>query len=103
MAVYSFFMRGSGGASAALFSLVTATGPKGTLCSGWISGKVFFLSGWSSTGQDPQGSRSTKPVGVQEVFGQCSQTYGLIFGWSCVELGIGLNDPCGSLPTQDIL
>ena len=25
------------------------------------------------------------------------------FRWSCVELGVGLNDPCGSLPNQDIL
>jgi len=24
-------------------------------------------------------------------------------GWSCVEPGVGLSDPCGSLPIQDIL
>lgn len=28
---------------------------------------------------------------------------GFEFGWSCVEPRVGLNDPCGSLPTQDIL
>jgi len=39
---------------------------------------------------------------VQDVSGQCSQTYGVIFGWSCVELGVGFDDPCGSIPTQDI-
>lgn len=35
--------------------------------------------------------------------GQCSQKYGLIFGWCCVEPGIGLNDPCWPLPTQNIV
>ena len=28
---------------------------------------------------------------------------GLIFGWLCVEAGVGLDDPCGSLSTWDIL
>ena len=35
-------------------------------------------------------------AGVQRAFGQCSQT-GLIFGWSCVELGFGLCGPYGFL------
>ena len=39
---------------------------------------------------------------VQEASGQCYQTYGLSFGWSCVEPGVGPNDPQGPLPTQDI-
>ena len=30
-------------------------------------------------------------------------TQGVIFGWFCVEPGVGLNDPYESLPTQDIL
>lgn len=34
---------------------------------------------------------------------QCSQTRGLNFGWSCTEPGVGLCDPHGSRPTQDIL
>lgn len=34
---------------------------------------------------------------------QGSQTYGLIFGWSCMEPGVGFNDPYMFLPTQDIL
>jgi len=32
-----------------------------------------------------------------------SQISGLTFRLSCVESGVGLDDPCGSLPTQDIL
>ena len=31
------------------------------------------------------------------------QTHGLIFGLSCVEPRVGLDDPYGSIPTQDIL
>lgn len=29
--------------------------------------------------------------------------YGLIFGCSYVEPGVGLSDSCGSLPTHDVL
>lgn len=36
------------------------------------------------------------------MFGQCSQSHGLIFDWSFVDLGIGLSDPYKSLPTWDI-
>lgn len=32
-----------------------------------------------------------------------AQTSGLIFGWSCVETGVGLYNPCGALSAQDIL
>jgi len=61
--------------------------------------KVFHW-GWSGTGTDLPGQQSRcQNAGVQEACGQCSQTYGLIFGWSCVEPGVGLSDPCGSLPT----
>ena len=42
-------------------------------------------------------------AGAQEASGQRSQTYGRIFGWFCVESGVGLDDPNGSLPTWDIL
>ena len=42
-------------------------------------------------------------AGVQEVFGQRSQVWGFNFERSCVEPGVGLDDPCGPLPTQDIL
>jgi len=44
-----------------------------------------------------------RPAGVQKVFGHCSQNYGLIFGWSCVESRVGLNDLCGFLPSRDSL
>lgn len=52
-----------------------------------------------------QASRGTEPepARVQESFGQSSQTSILIFGWSCADPDVGLNDPCGSLPTQDNL
>ena len=40
---------------------------------------------------------------VQKTFRQSSQTYDLIFEQLCVEPGVGLNDPYGSLPTQDSL
>ena len=54
--------------------------------------------------QAPQGSgHGTELVRVQGVSGQCSQTHGLIFGWCCMEQGVGLYDPYGSLPTRDIL
>ena len=34
-------------------------------------------------------------AGAQGAFGQSSQTLGLGFGWCCVDLGTGLNDPVG--------
>ena len=40
---------------------------------------------------------------MHRVFGQHSQTKDSNVGWSCVEPGVGLDDPCGSLPTQNIL
>ena len=40
--------------------------------------------------QAPQGSgHGTELVRVQGVSGQCSQTHGLIFGWCCMEQGVG--------------
>jgi len=44
-----------------------------------------------------------RPSGVKKTFGQCSQTQGLSFEWSPVDPGVGLGDPCGSLPTYLIL
>lgn len=48
--------------------------------------------------------------GAQEAFGQCSEIFGGgFFFWgggkerSCMEPGVELDDPCGSLRTQDIL
>lgn len=40
---------------------------------------------------------------VQEACGRHLQTYGLTFGWCCVEPRAGLDDPYGSLPTWNIL
>jgi len=50
-----------------------------------------------------QGGGHGTMVGVKWGIVQCSQTYSLIFLWSGVEPGIGLDDPCGSLPVKDIL
>lgn len=42
-------------------------------------------------------------AGIQEASGQCTQIYGLIFRWSCVEPGFGFRDPYESLSTWNIL
>ena len=42
-------------------------------------------------------------AGVQVAFRQCPQIYSPIFGWSCVEAGVGLDDSYRSLLTQDII
>jgi len=39
----------------------------------------------------------------KQASGQCNQIDGLIFEWSYVEPGVGFDDPCGLLPTRDIL
>jgi len=46
---------------------------------------------------------STELARFQEAFGQCSEINSLIFGRSCVELGVVLDDLLGLLPTWDIL
>ena len=65
--------------------------------------KKFFTREWSSTGTGSPG-HSTELAEVQEVTlsRHCSEAYGLIFGWSCVDPGVILKNPYGSLPTQDI-
>jgi len=47
--------------------------------------------------------RTQKNSQVRGVFGPCSQTKGLSFGWLWVEPDVGLHDPYGTLPTWDIL
>mgnify|MGYP001859384664 FL=1 len=67
--------------------------------SGWMLGKGSSPEGGGhGTVSSGQQSRP-QAAGVPEAFGQCSQTQGLNFGWSCVEPGVGLDDPCGSIPT----
>ena len=67
-------------------------------------GKGSAPRGWSGTGTGSPGQwHGTEPAGVQEVFGQRSWPHVQIFGWSCAEPGVRLDDPRGSLPTQDIL
>jgi len=54
--------------------------------------------------QPPQGnSHGTELAEIQEASGLWAQRYDLTFGLTCVEPGVGLDDPYGSLPTQDIL
>ena len=66
-------------------------------------GKGSAPRGGRALGQAPQGhGDGPEPDRVQGVFGQGSQTHGLILGWSCVE-PVGLGDLCGSHPTWDIL
>lgn len=52
--------------------------------------------------QGAQGS-GTKPDGVQGALGRHSLIYRLIFKLPCVKSGVGLDDPQGPLPAQDIL
>lgn len=74
------------------------------------SGKVrldiknrFCTSVWWVWNRLPRVCHGTKLAIVQAVSGQLSQTYRLILGRSCVEPGVGINNPCGSLPTLDTL
>ena len=77
------------------------------LCQGRVRlgvGKRFFTRDGLGLGTGSPGQWSLpQAAGVQEASGQCSQTYGLIFVWSCVELGVGHNGPCGCLLTRGIL
>lgn len=67
-------------------------------------GKSFSRRSGRAPGQASQGrGHSTEPDRVQEVFGQHSQTHGLICGWSCVDSGVGLLDPCEFLLIQNSL
>lgn len=61
----------------------------------WTRGRLG--PGTGSPGLQPWAAR------VQRVFGQCSQTQGLNFGWTCAEPRVEHGDPCGSLPIQDVL
>ena len=45
----------------------------------------------------------TELARVQEATGQCFRTNGLVFEWSCLEPGVGLNDPYECLPAQAVL
>lgn len=55
--------------------------------------------------QAPQGNThgGTKLARIQQASGQLSQTYGLIFGQSCVETGVELSDTYVSLLSWGIL
>ena len=93
-------LTGSGRAelSSALCDSDRARGNGMELCQGcadWVSGKGSSPEGGGhGTGCPGQWSWH-RADGVQEAPGQSSQTYGLIFGWSCME-PVGVNDPYGS-------
>ena len=87
---------------------MTATGPEGTAWSsvrgGAAGGEGKGLRQRAVGMEQPaQGSGHGLSAGAQGVFGQRCQTLGLDLGWCCVDPGVGLSDPCGSLPTQNIL
>lgn len=70
---------------------------------GWVGVRDRFCTGgwWARNGLP--GAADTAPVPeFRERLGR-SETLGLDFGWSSVELGAGLSDPCGSAPTQNVL
>ena len=69
--------------------------------SGWISGKNS--SEGAGHGISSPGQWSWPQAARVQVFGKCSQINCLIFVWSYVEVRVGLDDPYGSIPTQDIL
>lgn len=54
----------------------------------WVSGKGSSPEGCKILPQVAQGSGHD--LSLQGASGQCSQSYGLIFGWSCIELAVGL-------------
>lgn len=65
--------------------------------SGWVSGSL--LRGWSGMEQSPQDTELPE-------FEKCLHNalrWGLNFGWSCVGPDMGLDNPCGSLPTQALI
>lgn len=66
--------------------------------------EVFHQEGGWALGQATQGSgHGTKRAGVQAVSGQHTQAYGPIFGWWYEKSRPGLDNPSGSLTSQDIL
>ena len=66
--------------------------------------KVLHQEAGQALRQAPRGSgHGIELARVQEASGQHSQSCGLIFGWSCVEPGVGLDSLYGFLPSQDIL
>jgi len=71
---------------------------------GLRQGRVRWRLGKGSSPESVQALKhAAQGSGHRGVFGQCSQTPGLNSGWSCAGLGFGLDDPCGSIQTHDIL
>lgn len=66
--------------------------------------KSFFAREWWGTGTGfPVLWSQLQAAVIQGTFVQCFQIQDLDFGWSCVELGVGPDDPYGSFPSWDIL
>jgi len=70
--------------------------------SDWILGKGCLVGlqalEWASQGS----GYSPELLEFKECWDSALR-HGLNFGWSCVELRVGLGDLCGSLPTWDVL
>lgn len=94
VAAYSFLTREIRMACANLCSLVTTIGNSTMLCQGQFrldKRKKFFSGSWSGAGMDSPEQRSwLRSSRVQDELRQNSYTYGLSFGWSCVEPGLAL-------------
>lgn len=75
------------------YCLLTAIGPKGMSAQGQVGvrERLCLRGQWAQ----PWAS------GAQGASGHHCQTLGLDLGWSYAKLGVGLNGPCGSLPTED--
>ena len=110
MLLNSILTEGSRGAGADFLSLVTSNRTQGNSMKQQQGRSRLDIRKWFFTNSMVKhGNSLPKEVvmapnfsDVQEASGQCYQTYGLSFGWSCVEPGVGPNDPQGPLPTQDI-
>ena len=74
-------------------------------------GNIFHWGGFWMLEQATEGSSLNMTSSrLQEAFRQCSLIcfsvclfVRFLNRWSCLELGVRLDDPCGSLPTQYIL
>lgn len=73
-----------------------------TECLDWVLDKGPSPRGWLGPGTDFPGKWSEKPDRAPEMFGECSQVQSVILEMSSAGSGIGLDDPCGTLPTQHI-
>jgi len=68
-----------------------------------VLGKGSSPEGGQALEQAAQGSGHSPKLPEFKKHLDSGLKYSLNFGWSYVEPGVGLDDPCESLPTWDIL